>query len=82
MKALNRLKAKLEVIAIEQGVDSINSIVKNKILNLWEEETRRYVSHPYKLVHDVKTGIEMTDLNTVLDGNIGPFVAAHINTRE
>ncbi|KAI5396559.1 peptide chain release factor PrfB3, chloroplastic isoform X2 [Lathyrus oleraceus] len=82
MKALNRLKAKLEVIAIEQGVDSINSIVKNKILNMWEEETRRYVSHPYKLVHDVKTGIEMTDLNTVLDGNIEPFVAAHINTRE
>ncbi|CAK8569411.1 unnamed protein product [Lathyrus sativus] len=41
MKALNRLKAKLEVIAIEQGVDSINSIVKDKILNLWKEETRR-----------------------------------------
>ncbi|KAI5396557.1 hypothetical protein KIW84_062677 [Lathyrus oleraceus] len=82
MKALNRLKAKLEVIAIEQGDYSINSIVKNKILNMWEEETRRYVSHPYKLVHDVKTGIEMTDLNTVLDGNIEPFVAAHINTRE
>ncbi|XP_058723995.1 peptide chain release factor PrfB3, chloroplastic-like isoform X1 [Vicia villosa] len=82
MKALNRLKAKLEVIAVEQGVDSINSIVKDKIVNLWEEETRRYVSHPYKLVHDVKTGVEMLDLNTVLDGNIGPFVAAHINTRE
>ncbi|KAL5067151.1 hypothetical protein RYX36_018038 [Vicia faba] len=82
MKALNRLKAKLEVIAIEQGVDGINNIVKDKIVNLWEEETRRYVSHPYKLVHDVKTGVEMLDLNTVLDGNIGPFVAAHISTRE
>lgn len=82
MKALNRLKAKLQVIAIEQGVGSINGIVKDKIVNLWEEKTRRYVSHPYKLVHDVKTGIEMSDLNSVLDGNIGPLIAAHINTRE
>ncbi|CAJ2673313.1 unnamed protein product [Trifolium pratense] len=82
MKALNRLKAKLQVIAIEQGVSSINSIMKDDIVNLWEEETRRYVSHPYKLVHDVKTGIEMSDLNTVLDGNIGPLIAAHFNTRE
>jgi peptide chain release factor 2 len=82
MKALNRLKAKLQVIAIEQGVVNIKSIMKDKIVNLWEEETRRYVSHPYKLVHDVKTGIEMSDLNTILDGNIGPLIAAHINTRE
>ena len=82
MKALNRLKAKLQVIAIEQGVGSINGIAKDKIVNLWEEKTRRYVCHPYKLVHDVKTGIEMSDLNTVLDGNIGPLIAAHINTRE
>ncbi|XP_004514590.1 peptide chain release factor PrfB3, chloroplastic [Cicer arietinum] len=82
MKALNRLKAKLEVIAREQGVGSIDNIVKGNIVNLWEEETRRYVSHPYKLVHDVKTGIEMSDLNTILDGNIGPLIAAHINMRD
>lgn len=81
MKAINRLKAKLQVIAREQGVASINSIRKDDIVNLWQEETRRYVSHPYKLVHDVKTGIETSDLNSVLDGNIGPLIAAHINTR-
>ncbi|KAK7339850.1 hypothetical protein VNO77_20536 [Canavalia gladiata] len=81
MKALNRLKAKLEVIAMEQGVGNIKSIRKDNIVNLWQEETRRYVSHPYKLVRDVKTGIEMPDLNYVLDGNIGPLIAAHINSR-
>lgn len=80
-KALNRLKAKLQVIAWEQGVASISSIRKDNIVNLWEEETRRYVSYPYKLVHDVKTGIEVLGLNSVLDGNIGPLIAAHINTR-
>ncbi|XP_057424452.1 peptide chain release factor PrfB3, chloroplastic [Lotus japonicus] len=82
MKALNRLKAKLQTIAREQGVATVNSIRKDKIVNLWQEETRRYVSHTYKLVHDVKTGIEMPDLNSVLDGNIGPLISAHINSRE
>ena len=81
MKALNRLKAKLQVIATEQGVASISSIRKDNIVNLWQEETRRYISHPYKLVHDVKTAIEVPDVNSVLDGNIGPLIAAHINTR-
>ncbi|KAL2326073.1 hypothetical protein Fmac_025131 [Flemingia macrophylla] len=81
MKALNRLKAKLEVIAREQGVSSIKSIRKDNIVSLWQEVTRRYISHPYKLVHDVKTGIEVPDLNYVLDGNIGPLIAAHINSR-
>ncbi|XP_054784679.1 peptide chain release factor PrfB3, chloroplastic isoform X2 [Prosopis cineraria] len=40
MKALNRLKAKLEVIAREQGVSGISSIRKDAIVNLWQEETR------------------------------------------
>lgn len=81
MKALNRLKAKLLVIAREQEVASIKSIQKNNIVNPWQEETRRYVFHPYRLVHDVKTGIEMPDLNYVLEGNIGTLIAAHINSR-
>ncbi|CAJ1967661.1 unnamed protein product [Sphenostylis stenocarpa] len=81
MKALNRLKAKLLVTAREQDVASIKSIQKDKIFNPWQEETRRYVSHPYKLVHDVKTGIEVPDLNYVLEGSIGTLIAAHINSR-
>ncbi|KAE9590151.1 hypothetical protein Lal_00027924 [Lupinus albus] len=80
-KALNRLNAKLVVIAKEQGVASRSSIRKDSIVNLFQEETRRYISHPYKLVHDVKTGIEIPELNSVLDGNIEPLIAAHINTR-
>ncbi|BAT96321.1 hypothetical protein LR48_Vigan02g038900 [Vigna angularis] len=81
MKALNRLKAKLLVVAREQEVASIKSIQKDNIVSPWQEETRRYVFHPYKLVHDVKTGIEMPDLNYVLEGNIGTLIAAHINSR-
>ncbi|KAK3039642.1 hypothetical protein RJ639_027233 [Escallonia herrerae] len=82
IKALNRLKAKLLVILRDQGVTSVTSIARDSILNTWHYETRRYVFHPYKLVQDVKTGIQLPDLNSVLDGNIEPLVAAHINTRQ
>ncbi|KAB1201444.1 Peptide chain release factor 2 [Morella rubra] len=81
IKALNRLEAKLLVIAREQGVSSVSSIKRDDIVELWEKETRRYLSHPYKLVQDVKTGLQLADLNSVLDGNIEPLIEAHINIR-
>ncbi|KAL5743830.1 hypothetical protein ACOSQ2_026946 [Xanthoceras sorbifolium] len=81
-KALNRLKAKLLVLAREQGVSSVNCINRDAIIELWHKETRRYISHPYKLVEDVKTGIQLPDLNSVLDGNIEPIFEAYINMRQ
>ncbi|XP_022766619.1 peptide chain release factor PrfB3, chloroplastic [Durio zibethinus] len=81
IKALNRLKAKLLVIANEQGVSSLSSIKADSIVDVWQKETRRYMFHPGKLVQDVKTGIELPGLNSVLDGNIEPLIGAHINTR-
>ncbi|XP_057982664.1 peptide chain release factor PrfB3, chloroplastic [Malania oleifera] len=82
MKALNRLKAKLTVIAREQGVSSVNSINRDAIVHVSRQQTRKYVFHPYKLVQDVKTGIQLHDLNSVLNGNIEPFIGAHINIRQ
>ncbi|KAK9289867.1 hypothetical protein L1049_008028 [Liquidambar formosana] len=81
IKAFNRLKAKLLVIAREQGVSDVSSIKRDAIIDMWHQETRRYVFHPYKLVQDVKTGIQLPDLNSVLDGNIEPLIGAHINIR-
>ncbi|TXG70289.1 hypothetical protein EZV62_005224 [Acer yangbiense] len=82
MKALNRLKAKLLVLAREQLVSSVSCIKRDAIVDVWQKETRRYISHPYKLVQDVKTGIQLPDLNSVLDGNIETIIGAYINMRE
>ncbi|XP_039028428.1 peptide chain release factor PrfB3, chloroplastic-like isoform X2 [Hibiscus syriacus] len=82
IKALNRLKAKLLVVTNEQGVSSVSSIKGGASVDIWQKETRRYMFHPGKLVRDVKTGLELPDLNSVLDGNIEPFIAAYINTRQ
>ncbi|PON64549.1 Peptide chain release factor 2, bacterial [Trema orientale] len=81
IKALNRLTAKLLVIAWEQGVSTVNDINREAIFDVWQKETRKYKSHPHKLVEDLKTGIQLPGLNSVLDGNLEPLLGAHINTR-
>lgn len=82
MKALNRLKAKLLVIAWEQGVSSMDDINVDAIADVvGQKMTRKYMSHPCTLVEDVKTGIQLGDLNSVLDGNLETFIGAHISLR-
>lgn len=83
MKALNRLKAKLLVIAWEQGASTITDINRDAIVDdVWQKQTRRYMSHPKTLVDDVKTGIQLPDFNSVLDGNLESLIGAHINSRQ
>ncbi|KAH9679739.1 peptide chain release factor PrfB3 [Citrus sinensis] len=45
MKALNRLNAKLLVIAGEQGVSNVSCIKREAIVNIWQKETRRKSTH-------------------------------------
>ena len=74
MKALNRLKAKLLVVSKAAEPRSPNSLTKS-------EARRKYVIRPHRLVNDVKTGLRLPDLNSVLDGNIEPLIRAHIRSR-
>ncbi|KAF4373633.1 hypothetical protein F8388_025327 [Cannabis sativa] len=82
IKALNRLMAKLLVIAWEQGVSDVSDIDSEAIVDVWQRETRKYKSQPHKLVEDLKTGIQLPGLNYVLDGNLEPFIGALIILRQ
>ncbi|XP_042514570.1 peptide chain release factor PrfB3, chloroplastic-like isoform X2 [Macadamia integrifolia] len=81
IKALNRLKAKLLVIAKEKGISNVKNIKRDSIDSLLHQEARRYVFEPYKLVQDVKTGVQLPKLNSVLDGNIEALIGAHVSIR-
>ena len=70
------------VIAMEQGIPEVGGIKREAIANMWKPETIRYVFHPNRLVQDVKTGIQLPDLNSALDGNIEPLIGANISMRQ
>lgn len=46
----------------------------------WGTQIRSYVLHPYKLVKDLRTGVEETDAEAVLDGKLEDFVLAELKS--
>ncbi|XP_073157250.1 peptide chain release factor PrfB3, chloroplastic isoform X2 [Henckelia pumila] len=82
IKALDRLKAKILILLRNQGLTDVKSIKKGGILDMyWTQETRRYVFQPNKMVHDLKSGIQVPELQAILNGNIDSLIAAYINSR-
>jgi protein subunit release factor B len=81
IKALNRLKAKLLVLAEDLGVTNIEKINRALVENELKHVTRYYMFRPQKLVRDLKTGLQLPDINAVLDGDIEPLIRNHINIR-
>jgi len=44
----------------------------------WGSQIRNYVMHPYKLVKDVRTGYESTDVDSVMNGELDDFLKAYL----
>lgn len=82
LKATGRLKAKLLLIARELRVSDTKMINKQAIVDKWNRETRRYTFGPQKCVHDLSSGTQLSDLNSVLEGDIEPFIRGRIISRK
>ena len=77
-KALNMLKSKLyqkEVDKVNKEKDERDS---TKLKIDFGSQIRNYVLHPYKMIKDVRTGIERGDVNNVLDGDISGYIKAFL----
>jgi len=75
--ALKILRAKLWQIEEEKKNQKIQSLKTGKIAS-WGRQIRSYVLHPYKLIKDLRTDWEETNVEAVLDGQIDGFVEAYL----
>jgi peptide chain release factor 2 len=76
--AMNILRAKL--YQLEQAkLDKTKSDLKGEHKQFsWGNQIRNYVLQPYKLVKDVRTEVETSDADSVLDGNLDLFIEAEV----
>lgn len=73
-QALAVLQAKLQKLAEEQHAKTLKEIKGETREAAWGNQIRSYVLHPYKLVKDHRTNIEVRGAERVLDGDLSAFV--------
>ena len=76
--AIKLLKSQLFEIEMRKKRESIASIEENKKKIEWGSQIRNYVFHPYKLVKDVRTGYETSDVQGVMDGDLKNFIKSYL----
>lgn len=76
--ALNLLRAKLWAKAQEESKQEAKSIKGEYKPASWGNQIRSYVLHPYKMVKDLRTKVEVADAESVLDGDLDIFIEAEL----
>ncbi len=76
--ALQMLKAKLYQLELEKRNAAKAELESSKKRIDFGSQIRNYVLHPYKLIKDVRTGYERTDVQAVLDGDLDEYMKAYL----
>ncbi len=77
-KAMQMLKAKLYMLKQQENAEKLSDI-RGEIKEIgWGSQIRSYVLQPYTMVKDHRTGEEIGNADSVLNGNLDPFVSAYL----
>lgn len=79
-KAMQLLKSQLYEIELKKRQAKRDEIEAGKMKIEWGSQIRNYVMHPYKLVKDVRTQYETSDVDGVMNGEIEPFLKSYLMT--
>lgn len=77
-KAMQMLKAKLYLLKQQENADK-ESQIRGEVKEIgWGSQIRSYVMQPYTMVKDHRTNLEIGNVQSVLDGNLDPFINAYL----
>jgi len=77
-RAMKMLKSQLYELEMRKQLAAKAATEATKRKIEWGSQIRNYVLHPYKLVKDIRTDVETSDAQGVLDGNLDPFIKAYL----
>jgi len=76
--AMMILRARLYELYQRQQTEKMQSLHNGKKEIAWGSQIRSYVLQPYRLVKDHRTGVEMGNVDAVLDGDLDTFIEAYL----
>ena len=77
-KAMQLLKSQLYEIEMSKKLEARSEIEAGKKKIEWGSQIRNYVLQPYQMVKDVRTGMETSAVDDVLNGEIDDFLKAYL----
>ena len=77
-KAIRMLKSQLYEIELRKKKEAQAEIEDSKRKIEWGSQIRSYVMHPYKMVKDLRTNFETSNVQAVMDGNLNGFIKAYL----
>jgi len=77
-RAMKMLKSRLYQMELEKRNAERDKIESSKMKIDFGSQIRNYVLHPYKLIKDARTGVERTDVQNVLDGDLDDYMKAFL----
>ena len=80
-EAMRILKSRLYQKEIEEQEKKLAEIKGEQVANEWGSQIRNYVMHPYSMVKDVRTGVETSQVQNVLDGDLDDFIFAYLKSQ-
>ena len=77
-KAIKMLKSQLYELELRTRNEAKAAVESTKRKIEWGSQIRSYVMHPYKLVKDIRTGVETSNVQAVMDGDLNDFIKAYL----
>lgn len=77
-KAMRMLRSQLYEIEMQKKKETKDKIEEDKKKIEWGSQIRNYILHPYKLVKDLRTNTETSNVQDVLDGDLDLFIKNYL----